>query len=97
MAEVSLTRDMEQIAPTQSVLNGDDDESMPELDVSHVAEAQTLSRGEGAASNRPLSYSQSRKIADENNDKLMKAMMVLSGSMEESQDQNFRIDGKVQV
>ena len=70
----------EPVAPTQSVLHErfeDDD------DLIHVAKAQKLGRGEGETAECLVSYSQSGKIAEENNDRLMQVMgVLLSGSME---------------
>ena len=64
---------------------------------------QKLGRVESEAVKILMSYSQSRKIADENFDRLLEAMRaVLSGSMDNlkanvsrSKDRNFRINGKV--
>ena len=72
---------MEQLAPAQSVLNTDGDEGMSELDLSHVAKAQYLGRGEGRTAKSPASYSQSKENADEY-DQIMVARGILSGSME---------------
>ena len=73
---------MEHIAPTQSVLNADGDEGMSELDLSHVAKAQNLGRGEGQTAKSPVSYSQSKGNADENYDQIMAARGIRSGSMD---------------
>ena len=73
---------MEQIAPTQSVLNADGDEGMSELDLSHVAKAQNLGRGKGQTAKSPVGYSRSKENADENYDQIMAARGILSGSME---------------
>ena len=73
---------MEQIAPTQSVLNADGDEGTSELDLSHVAVAQNLGRGEGQTAKSPVCYSQSKENADENDDQIMAARGILSGSMD---------------
>ena len=73
---------MEQIAPTQSVLNADGDEGTSELDLSHVAKAQNLGRGEGQTAKSLVSYSQSKENADETYDQIMAARGTLSGSMD---------------
>ena len=77
-----MARAMEQLAPTQSVLNADGDEGMSELDLSHVAKAQNLGRGEGQTAKSPVGNLQSKENADENYDQIMAARGTLSGSMD---------------
>ena len=80
---------VEQANPTQSVLRGgaQDDEDMLGLDLSHVSQAQKLGRLERATAKSLVSYSQSKKMADENHDlPLTEIRVLLSGSVESLED-----------
>ena len=102
-----MTRKLGQVSPTQPEPENDDVEDLEGRNFSHAPHLQNLGRGEGEAVKNLMSYSQSRKIADENFDRLLEAMRAVlsgsmdnleanvSGSMDNLEDRNFRVNGKV--